>query len=50
MTSAGIHGSVANVKERTVMVVIADGVKVEIEKGHIVDVLNRQTESQGVRK
>ena len=35
ITSSGIHGTIANVKERTVIVVIADGVKVEIEKSHI---------------
>jgi preprotein translocase subunit YajC len=41
VTSSGIHGTIANVKDRTIMVVIADGVKIEMEKGHIVDVLNK---------
>ncbi|HEC79258.1 MAG TPA: preprotein translocase subunit YajC [candidate division WOR-3 bacterium] len=41
VTSSGIYGTIANVKERTVMLVIADGVKIEIEKGHIVNVLNK---------
>ncbi len=37
VTSSGIHGTVVNVKERTVMLLIADGVKVEIEKGHVAN-------------
>lgn len=44
ITSSGIYGTIANVKERTVMVVIADGVKVEIEKGHITNKLNKTRE------
>jgi preprotein translocase subunit YajC len=41
ITSAGIHGTIAAVKERTVMVVISDGVKVEVEKGHISGKLDK---------
>ena len=41
VTSSGIHGTIANVKERTVIVVIADGVKVEIEKSHIAGKLDK---------
>jgi preprotein translocase subunit YajC len=46
ITSSGMYGTIANVKERSFIVVIADGVKVEIEKGHITNVLNKPSESQ----
>ncbi|MBN2621623.1 preprotein translocase subunit YajC [candidate division WOR-3 bacterium] len=46
VTSAGIHGTVSNVKDRTVMVVIADGVKVEIEKSHIAHVVSRTSDNE----
>lgn len=39
-TSSGIHGTIANVKDDTVTLLIADGVKVELDKGHIVGKLN----------
>ena len=42
MTSAGIYGTIANVKERTVMLVIADGVKIEIEKGNVVSKVDKK--------
>jgi len=42
VTSSGIYGTIANVKERTVMLVIADGVKVEIDKGNIVSIVNKK--------
>lgn len=42
ITSAGMYGTIANVKERTVMLVIADGVKVEIEKGNITGKVNKK--------
>jgi preprotein translocase subunit YajC len=35
VTSSGIYGVVANVKDHVVSVVIADGVKVDFDKGHI---------------
>jgi preprotein translocase subunit YajC len=35
ITSSGIHGLVANVKETTVIVKIADNVKIELEKSSI---------------
>lgn len=35
VTSSGIHGTVVNVNEKTVVLRIADNVKVEIEKSHI---------------
>lgn len=39
VTGSGIHGRVANVKERTVMLKIADNVKIEIEKSAVATVL-----------
>jgi preprotein translocase subunit YajC len=45
ITSSGIHGTIASIKERTVMLVIADGVKVEVEKGHVVNVQSRPKNS-----
>jgi preprotein translocase subunit YajC len=35
VTTGGIHGVVSNVKDSTVMVKVADNVKLEIEKAHI---------------
>jgi preprotein translocase subunit YajC len=39
VTNAGIHGLVANVKETTVMLKVADNVKIEMEKSAISNVL-----------
>lgn len=39
VTSAGIHGLIANVKETTVIVKVADNVKIEMEKSAISNVL-----------
>lgn len=38
VTNSGIHGLVANVKETTVMVKVADNVKIEMEKSAIANV------------
>lgn len=38
VTSAGIHGVISNVKEKTVIVKIADNVKVEFDRASIVSV------------
>ena len=35
VTSSGIHGVITNVKETTVIVRVADNVKLEIEKTHL---------------
>jgi preprotein translocase subunit YajC len=35
VTTGGIHGVVSNVKDSTVMVKVADNVKLEIEKSHL---------------
>ena len=39
VTNAGIHGLIANVKETTVMLKIADNVKIEVEKSAVTNVL-----------
>lgn len=35
VTNAGIHGLIANVKEHTIMLKIADNVKIELDKASI---------------
>jgi preprotein translocase subunit YajC len=39
VTNGGIHGLIANVKETTVMLKVADNVKIEIEKSAITNIL-----------
>jgi len=39
VTNAGIHGLIANVKETTVIVKVADNVKIEMEKSAIASVM-----------
>ena len=39
VTNAGIHGLISNVKETTVLVKVADNVKIEIEKSAVSNVL-----------
>ena len=39
VTNAGIHGLISNVKETTVIVKVADNVKIEMEKSAISTVL-----------
>src|SRR5712691_4279212 len=39
VTSAGIHGLIANVKETTVIVKVADNVKIEMEKSAVTTVV-----------
>ena len=39
VTASGIHGMISNVKDRTVIVRIADNVKVEMEKSAITNVV-----------
>jgi preprotein translocase subunit YajC len=36
VTSSGIRGTIANMKDDTISLLIADGVKIELEKGHVV--------------
>lgn len=44
VTSSGIHGLISNVKESTVIVKIADNVKIEVDKTAIGTVLKRENE------
>ena len=39
VTNAGIHGLISNVKETTVLVKVADNVKIEIDKSPITNLL-----------
>ena len=42
VTGSGIHGLISNVKDRTVILKIAENVKIEIEKSAIVTVANAE--------
>ena len=39
VTNAGIHGLIANVKETTVLLKVADNVKIEVEKSAVTNVV-----------
>ena len=39
VTNAGIHGLISNIKETTVLVKVADNVKIEMDKSAITNVL-----------
>ena len=39
VTSSGIHGLIANVKDSTVIVKVADNVKIEMDKAAVTNVL-----------
>lgn len=41
VTSGGIHGLITNVKDRTVLLKIADNVKIEIDRASVATVLER---------
>jgi len=43
VTNAGIHGLISNVKDTTVIVKVADNVKIEMEKSAITNVLKPET-------
>ena len=45
VTNAGIHGVISNVKEKTVIVKIADNVKVEFDRAAIAAVQSTSSES-----
>jgi len=47
VTSSGIHGTIVNVKDKTVILRIDDNVKVEMEKAAVVTVIKRQGDNQG---
>jgi preprotein translocase subunit YajC len=44
VTASGIHGLISNVKERTVLLKVADNVKIEIDKAAVATVVARSTE------
>jgi preprotein translocase subunit YajC len=46
VTSAGIHGLISNVKEKTVLLKVADNVKIEIDKASVATVLERSSDDQ----
>ena len=39
VTNAGIHGLIANVKETTVLLKVADNVKIEVDKSAVTNVM-----------
>ena len=41
VTSGGIHGMISNVKETTVIVKVADNVKIEVDKACVTNVTKR---------
>jgi len=45
VTSGGIHGMISNVKERTVLLKVADNVKIEIDKASVATVLESSKDS-----
>ena len=45
VTNAGIHGVISNVKEKTVIVKIADNVKVEFDRAAIVTIESSPSEN-----
>jgi preprotein translocase subunit YajC len=46
ITTSGIYGTVNNVKDRIVNLVIADGVKVDFDKGYILSKINTAADSE----
>ena len=45
VTSSGIHGMIANVKERTFLVKVADNVKLEIDKAAVTGIEKSSTDT-----
>ena len=43
VTSSGIHGMISNVKDTTVIVKVADNVKLEMEKTAVTNVVKTET-------
>jgi preprotein translocase subunit YajC len=44
ITSAGIHGMISNVKEKTVLLKVADNVKIEVDKASVGTVVERTSD------
>lgn len=47
VTAGGIYGDIQAVKENTVVVRIADNVKVELQRGSVSSVVEQQTDQDG---
>jgi preprotein translocase subunit YajC len=47
VTSGGIHGEVLQVKENTLSVRIADGVKIEVQKGSVSTLVTQEDGKEG---
>ena len=45
VTSGGIHGLITNVKDRTVLLKVADNVKIEIDRASVATVVERGSEA-----
>lgn len=47
VTTGGIHGTVVNIKDKSVILRVDDNVKIEIEKNCVAHIKNKQAVSQG---
>jgi preprotein translocase subunit YajC len=47
ITSGGIHGTVVNVKDKSVTLRIDENVKIELEKNCVAQVVKKQSANQG---
>ena len=47
VTTGGIHGTIVNVKDKTVTVRIDENVKIELDRGAVGEVIKRQAANQG---
>jgi preprotein translocase subunit YajC len=47
VTIGGIHGRIEGLKDKTVMVKVAEGVKIELNKASIAQVTKRRDEDEG---
>ncbi|MCS7008529.1 MAG: preprotein translocase subunit YajC [Chthoniobacterales bacterium] len=50
VTTAGIHGLITNVKEKTVLIKVADNVKIEFDKQAVVSVQREENNPQSSEK
>jgi preprotein translocase subunit YajC len=48
ITTSGIHGVITNVKDTTVIVKVADNVKLEIEKSHLDKIIRESADAEKV--
>ncbi|MBI4436802.1 MAG: preprotein translocase subunit YajC [Candidatus Omnitrophica bacterium] len=48
VTSGGIHGTVVGLKEESVLLRVAENVKIEVERSAITKVQKSRTEEQGI--